>query len=387
MKSDVSFMSELFRIVNGALRLDIDKVRNYTAFLAEKLEKAGDVSSAARLRKMLEESDQQLRPAGATFANALPVDEDSRFPLIEQVNFKTLSEAPVILGQEQWDTVNEFLSIAKSYALADGDGLTTSLSFLMYGPPGTGKSRLARYIAKELGLDLYIARLDGLISSFLGSTSKNIRALFDFAARTPCVLFLDEFDAIAKLRGDSQELGELKRVVNSFIQNLDTLSSHSIVIAATNHQELLDSAIWRRFSYRLALDFPAADLREKMWKEFSVGLEFTGREIALLVDLSEGFSGSDIREVYVRLRRRQLTKQQHPGLKDAFQVLQNMGIGEGEDRRFLSHLRGKDVQTIATLLRDRNAKLYSHAALADLLGVSKATAHRWATGTEIEING
>jgi SpoVK/Ycf46/Vps4 family AAA+-type ATPase len=382
MKSDVSFMSELFRIVNGALRLDIDKVRNYTAFLAEKLEKAGDVSSAARLRKMLEESDQQLRPAGAAFANALPVDEDSRFPLIEQVNFKTLSEAPVILGQEQWDTVNEFLSIAKSYALADGDGLTTSLSFLMYGPPGTGKSRLARYIAKELGLDLYIARLDGLISSFLGSTSKNIRALFDFAARTPCVLFLDEFDAIAKLRGDSQELGELKRVVNSFIQNLDTLGSHSIVIAATNHQELLDSAIWRRFSYRLALDFPAADLREKMWKEFSVGLEFTDREIALLVDLSEGFSGSDIREVYVRLRRRQLTKQQHPGLKDAFQVLQNMGIGEGEDRRFLSHLRGKDVQTIATLLRDRNAKLYSHAALADLLGVSKATAHRWGKGVK-----
>jgi DNA replication protein DnaC len=387
MKSDISFMSELFRIVNGALRLDIDKVRNYTAFLAEKLEKAGDKSSAARLRKMLEESDQQLRPAGAMFANALPVDEDSRFPLIEQVNLKTLSEAPVILGQEQWDTVNEFLSIAKSYALADGDSLTTSLSFLMYGPPGTGKSRLARYVAKELGLDLYIARLDGLISSFLGSTSKNIRALFDFAARTPCVLFLDEFDAIAKLRGDSQELGELKRVVNSFIQNLDALGSHSIVIAATNHQELLDSAIWRRFSYRLALDFPAADLREKMWKEFSVGLEFTDREIALLVDLSEGFSGSDIREVYVRLRRRQLTKQQHPGLKDAFQVLQNMGIGEGEGRRFLSHLRSKDAQAIATLLRDRNAKLYSHAALADLLGVSKATAHRWATGTEIEING
>jgi DNA replication protein DnaC len=382
MKSDERFMSELFRIVNGALRLDIDKVRNYTAFLAEKLEKAGDPSSARRLRKMLEESDHQLRPAGATFANALPVDEDSRFPLIEQVNFKTVSEPPVVLGQEQWDTVNEFLSIAKSYAQAEVDGPTSSLSFLMYGPPGTGKSRLARYIAKELGLDLYIARLDGLISSFLGSTSKNIRALFDFAAKTPCVLFLDEFDAIAKLRGDSQELGELKRVVNSFIQNLDTLGSHSIVIAATNQQELLDSAVWRRFSYRLALDFPTADLREKMWTTFCAGLEFTEREFALLVDLSEGFSGSDIREVYVRLRRRQVTKQQDPELKDAFQVLQNMGIGEGEDRRFLSILRGKDEQAVATLLRDRNAKLYSHAALADLLGVSKATAHRWATGTE-----
>ena len=89
MKSDISFMSELFRIVNGALRLDIDKVRNYTAFLAEKLEKAGDMASAGRLRKMLEESDHQLRPAGAAFAKALPVDEDSRFPLIEQVNLKT----------------------------------------------------------------------------------------------------------------------------------------------------------------------------------------------------------------------------------------------------------------------------------------------------------
>ena len=387
MKPDTSFMSELFRIVNGALRLDIDKVRNYTAFLADKLEKAGDVSSATRLRKMLEESDQQLRPSGTAFANALPVDEDSRFPLIEQVNLKTVSEAPVILGQDQWDIVNEFLSIAKSYALADADGPTTSLSLLMYGPPGTGKSRLARHIAKELGLDLYIARLDGLISSFLGSTSKNIRALFDFAAKTPCVLFLDEFDAIAKLRGDSQELGELKRVVNSFIQNLDALGSHSIVIAATNHQDLLDSAVWRRFSYRLALDFPTADLREKMWTAFGGTLEFTDREIALLVDLSEGFTGSDIREVYVRLRRRQLTKQQHPGLKDAFQVLQNVGIGEGEDRRFLSHLRGKDVRVVATLLRERNAKLYSHAALAELLGVSKATAHRWATGTETETNG
>ena len=78
-------MSELIRIVNGALRLDIDKVRNYTAFLAEKLEKEGDKSSADRLRKMLEESDHQLRPAGAAFAKALPVDADSRFPLIECV--------------------------------------------------------------------------------------------------------------------------------------------------------------------------------------------------------------------------------------------------------------------------------------------------------------
>jgi ATP-dependent 26S proteasome regulatory subunit len=384
MQDDNRFMTELFRIVNGALRLDIDKVRNYTAFLAEKLEKAGDKASAIRLRKMLEESDHQLRPAGTTFVKTLPVDSESRFPLVERVNLRALSEPPVVLSQDQWDTINEFLSVTKSHAQVDAQGVSTSLGLLMYGPPGTGKSRVARYIAQELSLDLYIARLDGLISSFLGSTSKNIRALFDFAARTPCILFLDEFDAIAKLRGDHQELGELKRVVNSFIQNLDTLGTQSIVIAATNHHELLDSAIWRRFSYRLALDYPSADLRQQMWMQFIRSLEFTPREIDLLTDLSEGFSGSDIQEVCLRLQRRRISTKKNPALNEAFQVLQNIAIGEGEERRFLSRLRGKDEHAIAAALRKRTSKLYSHSALADLLGISKATAHRWATGVKAD---
>jgi hypothetical protein len=382
MKEDIRFMNELFRIVNGALRLDIDKVRNYTAFLADKLEKAGDKLSASRLRKMLEESDHQLRPVGATFAKALPVDAESRFPLIERVNVKAMSEPSVVLAEDQWGLVNEFLSIAKSHAQVDGQGGATPLSLLMYGPPGTGKNRIARFIAQELSLDLYVARLDGLISSFLGSTSKNIRALFDFAAKTPCILFLDEFDAIAKLRGDSQELGELKRVVNSFIQNLDNVGNQSIVIAATNHEELLDSAIWRRFSYRLALGFPPAELRQQMWAGFIRPLQFTAREMDLLVDLSEGFSGSDIQEVCLRLHRRQITTKRIPELKDAFQVLRNIAIGEGEERRFLSRLRNNDEHTIATVLRERNTKLYSHSAMADLFGVSKATAHRRAKGVK-----
>lgn len=376
MKNENGFMIELFRIVNGALRLDIDKVRNYTAFLADKFEKTGDNVSAARLRKLLDESDQQLRPVRATSAKSLPVDAESRFPLIERVNLKGLSELPVILSQEQWDTINEFLSIVKSDAQAD----TTAINLLMYGPPGTGKSRLARFIAQELGLDLYIARLDGLISSFLGSTAKNIRALFDFAAKTPCILFLDEFDAIAKLRGDNHELGELKRVVNSFIQNLDTLGTQSIVVAATNHEELLDKAIWRRFSYRLALDFPSAERRRLMWAQFLPPLQFTPQEIELLVDLSEGFSGSDIRDVCLRLQRRQITNQKNSEMKEAFQVLKNIAIGEGEQRRFLSQIQNKGEHTIAITLRERNAKLYSHSAIAHLFGVSKATAYRWAKG-------
>lgn len=376
MPQPIRFMNELFRIVNGALRLDVDKVRNYTNFLADKLEEDGDADSARHLRKMLAETDLQLRPATATFPRALPVDAESRFPLIERVNIRGLREAPLFLVQDQWDVVNEFLSIAKSYGQTETQTLPSSLSFLMYGPPGTGKSRLARFIAQDLGLDLYVARLDGLISSFLGSTSKNIRALFDFAAKTPCVLFLDEFDAIAKLRGDAQELGELKRVVNSFIQNLDALGPQAIVLAATNHEGLLDAAIWRRFSYRLELRLPDRNLRDQMWSAFLPPLQFKDKERDLLIDLTDGFSGSDIREVCVRLHRRHASERTMPGLKDAFQVIQNIAIGDREATRFVTSLKGKDLAETKRILRQRDAKLYSLSALAEMSGVSKATIHR-----------
>jgi len=380
MEPAIKYMGELVRIVNGALRLDVDKVRNYTSFLADKLEKAGDKASAKRLRRMLAETENQLRPVEATFSSSLPVDSESRFPLVERVSLDKLSEPKVVLEQDQWDIVHEFLSIAKSYGQAEVVGLAGSLSLLLYGPPGTGKSRLARYVAEELGLDLYIARLDGLISSYLGSTSKNIRAIFDFAASRPCILFLDEFDAIAKVRGDSQELGELKRVVNSFLQNLDTVGSQSLVIAATNHDELLDAAVWRRFGYRLSLDFPRATARRELWNEFIGELNFSKRELELLIDLSEGFTGSDISEVCLRLRRRQITSQAMPELKDAFGILRNLSMGEGEERRFLAKLNGVSAQAACTMLRERNESLYSHSAVADLHGVAKATAHRWSQG-------
>ncbi|HKB58933.1 MAG TPA: AAA family ATPase [Gallionellaceae bacterium] len=378
MKAELRFINEVFRIVNGALRLDVDKVRNYTAFLADKLEAAGEATAAGRLRKMLEESDHQLRPTDVRFSRTLPIDSESRFPLVEHIQLKGLNEPPLQLPLDQWDVVNEFLSVAKSYGSIDTEELSGALSFLMFGPPGTGKSRLARYIAKELGLELYVARLDGLISSYLGSTSKNIRALFDFAAKTPCVLFLDEFDAIAKIRSDSQEMGELKRVVNSFLQNLDTLGRQSIVLAATNHEALLDAAVWRRFTYRLAMRLPSTEQRSQMWADFFAPTVFSDKDLLVLSDLSEGFSGSDIREICIRLKRRAFATDRPIQLNDAFLVLQNLSIAGAENRSFAVELNNKDVHEIIRILRTRDQRLYSFATLAELLSVSKATVHRHA---------
>ena len=380
-------MSEVFRIINGALRLDIDRVRNYTSFLADKLHESGDEKTAARLRRLLLEEDHQLRPAGTRSANTLPVDSESRFPLIERIKPQTIDEPPVVLNDTQWATVREFISVAKSQGQIEAHGVRAATSLLMYGPPGTGKSRLARFIATELGLELYVARLDGLISSFLGSTSKNIRALFEFASKTPCVLFLDEFDAIAKLRGDTLELGELKRVVNSFMQNLDSLGQQGIILAATNHNELLDRAVWRRFTYRLELVHPDSALRRKLWEQFLPSVPKRKKDLAALVDLSDGFSGADIHEVCLRLERKQITEKSDATLAGAFTALRNIGIGEGETRRAtLSALREMSPRQVARALRERDERLYSAEILGRLLGVSKATAHRWAT-TRLIANG
>jgi MoxR-like ATPase len=382
MKNDLRVMNEVFRIVSGALRLDVDKVRNYTAFLADKLEQGGDPASAARLRKMLVESDHSLRPAGVSSPRMLPVDGESRFPLVERVNLQATNDAPIVLSPVKLDVVTEFLSVARSHAQLEAAGIHGSMSLLLYGPPGTGKSHLARHIARELGLELYIARLDGLISSYLGSTSKNIRAIFEFASRTPCILFLDEFDAVAKLRGDAQELGELKRVVNSFIQNLDSLGPQTVVIAATNHPELLDRAIWRRFIYRLEMEYPTAAERQVMWTELLREFDFDDRDVALLTDVSDGFSGSDIREVSVRLHRRRVTQAGEPGVADAYRALLNLAPGEGGERRFLATLVNASQEHVAEALRKRDPRLYSLANVARLLGVSKSTAYRLSSGGE-----
>jgi SpoVK/Ycf46/Vps4 family AAA+-type ATPase len=383
MSSDIRYLNELFRIIQGALRLDVAKVRNYTSFLADNLEKAGDKSSASRLRKLLEETDHQLRPAAISVGTIAPVDAETRFPLVEKCDVRHVLEPTVLLPREKLDAVLEFVSVAKSQGQLEAEGVSTSLAMLLYGPPGCGKTRLARFIATELGLPLYIARLDGLISSFLGSTSKNIRAVFEFTSKTPCVLFLDEFDAIAKLRDDNQELGEIKRVVNSFLQNLDTIGTQSVVLAATNHAQLLDPAVWRRFNYRIELGYPDSEMRSEMWQMFLKPIVWSERHVQLLSDLSEGFSGADIQEVCARLKRKQIAARIQPTLEDAFAALRQLASGEGEKGRFIAKLGGVSMETMAVELRSRNEKLYSHGNIAALLGISKQTAYRKAVGGHV----
>lgn len=127
---------------------------------------------------------------------------------------------------------------------------------LLIGPPGNGKTTLAEAVAEALALPLFVVRYELVIGSYLGETAGRLKRLFDYARTTPCVLFFDEFDVLGKERGDTHETGEIKRVVSSLLLQVDDLPSYTLVMAATNHEELLDRAVWRRFQQRLELPRP-----------------------------------------------------------------------------------------------------------------------------------
>lgn len=173
-------------------------------------------------------------------------------------------------------------------------GLKITNTILFNGTPGVGKTWGATALAGELGLDIVYARWDSIVSSYLGSTGSNIRKVFEAAEGQPVILFLDEFDAVGKERGDKQEVGELSRVVINLLQNIDMLSENSILIAATNHGTLLDSAMWRRFK-TIDIPRPEQEERARLISYYSKGLPIN-INTSDWVKETAGLTGADIKE-------------------------------------------------------------------------------------------
>jgi SpoVK/Ycf46/Vps4 family AAA+-type ATPase len=160
--------------------------------------------------------------------------------------------------------------------LAQG-GLQPKRKLLFWGPPGCGKSAAARLLAAELGLPCGIVRLSSLITSYVGETASNLQKVFAVADNRPMVLLLDEADAVAKARGDRNDVGELRRVVNSLLQSLDYFApKESIVILASNHAHTFDPAIWRRFDDIIEFPRPGQKEREDQLKFLTGGIRIDG---------------------------------------------------------------------------------------------------------------
>lgn len=241
------------RIIEGGLTGDKTKVLNYAQTLANNLEQEGDERFARRIRSLL--AGKRFSMATLDSLAAKPVDRESRIEMVD-TEMVLPEDIELVLGEFLEKEVESVVAMHEKRDLLTRHGVDIPNSLLLYGPPGCGKTSIARLIAAKTGLPLITARLDGLVSSLLGSTAKNIRKVFDYAARQECVLFLDEFDVVAKRRDDRNELGELKRVVNSLLQSIDRFGHSGILIAATNHQDLLDPAVWRRFNKVIEVPLP-----------------------------------------------------------------------------------------------------------------------------------
>lgn len=217
--------------------------------------------------------------------------------------------------------VEEFVYEYSHAALLRENSLEPRHTLLLIGPPGNGKTSLAEVFATELSLPLLSIRYDAIVDSFLGETSNRLRRLIEYASLNPCVLFFDEFDAVGKERSDAQETGEIKRVVSTLLMQMDRLPSHTLVICATNHPELLDRAVWRRFELKLEIDKPDRTQLKAWFSRFAKSLNLKGAGInaEVFADHMDGKNMSEVEDFTLDVRRKIILSKGKITAEDAVQ--------------------------------------------------------------------
>lgn len=211
----------------------------------------------------------------------------------------------IVLSRENRTIINELIQEHHRSDLLRSYNLEPRNRIMLAGEPGNGKTSLAEAISQSLMVPFYVIRYDGIIGSYLGETASRLKAMFDFIRTQECVLFFDEFDAIGKERGDIHETGEIKRVVSSLLLQIDRLPSYVVVVAATNHPELLDRAVWRRFQIRLELSKPNRIMIENWLKRFESQVKYTLQHPHKTIAAKlEGLSFAEIEEFVLDIQRK-----------------------------------------------------------------------------------
>jgi SpoVK/Ycf46/Vps4 family AAA+-type ATPase len=292
----------------------------------------------------------------------LPVDTDSRLQLVRVENPVILSSAPILsesIESKLFQVIKERSLIEKLLEL----GLAPTKTILFEGPPGVGKTMSARWLANKLELPLIVLDLATVISSYLGKTGSNIRSVLDYASSFPCVMLLDEFDAIAKRRDDERELGELKRLVTVLLQTLDDWPESSILIAATNHSELLDPAIWRRFDLQLKFSNPTSQMIESYIEQQHPDLILHKK---LLCELFAEKSFSDIERTFNLSRKEAFIKDQ---------PLVNILLGKNQPLENMSNVSENRISKTDRneLVHELFKKGLSQRKIAEETGLSRPT--------------
>lgn len=233
-----------------------------------------------------------LRPSGAD----LPRDKE-RGSLLLELFEPAFSLGEMIVDERTRASLERVVQEQRRRDVLASYGLTPVRKILFCGPPGCGKTMAAEALAKELYLPLVLVRFDAVISSYLGETAANLRRVFDFAASRPMVILFDEFDAIGKKRDDVEEHGELKRVVNAFLQMLDGYRGDAVTIAATNHEKMLDSALWRRFDEIVMFQTPTVTEIVELLDRYLRQIGTDGVALRPSAEILFGSSHADVKRV------------------------------------------------------------------------------------------
>lgn len=291
----------LIEIIKYALNDDKNKLRkSVEALCAEEREKQHLVV-ANKIENILINSKINKNTREVAFINNRIINSENLF--IEKIPKRDINH--IILSNENRDICDEFIEEQNRSELLRSYGLEPRNKILLIGPPGNGKTSLTEAIAESLSLPLYTVKYESIVGSYLGETASKLSSLIEYVKTRQCVLFFDEFETLGKERGDIHETGEIKRVVSSLLLSIDSLPSYVIVIAATNHDDLIDRAAWRRFQIKMKLDKPQIREVEKILRLFEKRMNFKfNYSINKIAKSLLGYNFSEVEEFSMNVYRK-----------------------------------------------------------------------------------
>jgi len=307
------------------------------ALIAEERAKKHNIL-ADRLERSLVPNGNHNRTMPGQLSSRNHSIEDLAFEITPEKKFEDL-----LLAQDTLATCKALVEEQHRAELLHSYGIEPRHRVLLTGIPGNGKTTLAEALAYDLAYPMIVIRYEKLIGSFLGETSSRLQKIFEYIRTMRCVLFFDEFDTVGKERGDTHETGEIKRVVSSLLLQMDRLPSYVVVVAASNHSELLDKAVWRRFQVRLNLPAPSKKdilcYLQKFSKQSDIDF---GMSFRALVDNIAGGSFAEIEEFCISAKRTAILRE-HPD--NAEPILKNL-LREWRHRSNVSGSLEKSIKKV-----------------------------------------